>query len=211
MLEVIGAGYGRTGTYSLKTALEQLGFGPCYHAIELMRNPEHVPRWERAVEGANNWDEVFAEYRSTTDFPAVSYWRQLVDYYPDAKVVLTVRDGRKWFESVRNTILQEMNLDGEGSFGPPGGGEPSSVEKLMARMMDDDANYHDEEEMVARFERHNAEVQAYVPADRLLVFEVKQGWAPLCEFLGVDVPDSEFPRLNDSDSFKDLITKSTKE
>ncbi len=105
MLEVIGVGYGRTGTLSLKTALERLGFGPCYHAVEFMRHPEHQARWEAAFHGNPQWVEVFAGYRSTVDFPGTAFWRELVDAYPEAKAILTVRDPQEWYASMRETFL----------------------------------------------------------------------------------------------------------
>ena len=112
MLEVIGVGYGRTGTLSLKTALERLGFGPCYHAVEFMRHPEHQARWEAAFRGDNpRWEEVFAGYRSTVDFPGVAFWRELVDAYPEAKAILTVRDPKQWYASMRETFLAAAGPD----------------------------------------------------------------------------------------------------
>lgn len=203
MLEVIGVGQGRTGTFSLKTALEQLGFGPCYHAYELFAHPEHVDRWERRLAGTASWDEVFAGYRATTDFPGVSYWRELVDTYPNAKVVLTVRDPEKWFDSVRTSVLRQMD---EGPLKPDSDGA-NPVGRLMERMMNarPDFDFHDRDAMVEQFRRHNDEVRQTVPSDRLLVFEVGQGWQPLCEFLGLPVPENEFPRRNDTEEFERLI------
>jgi hypothetical protein len=113
VLEVIGVGYGRTGTLSLKTALERLGFGPCYHAVELMRHPEHQARWEAAFHGNLQWAEVFAGYRSTVDFPGTAFWRELVDAYPEAKVILTVRDPQEWYASMRETFLVTTGPGGQ--------------------------------------------------------------------------------------------------
>src|ERR671916_717534 len=104
-IEVIGAGFGRTGTMSLKVALEELGFGPCYHMIELFGHPEHVPIWEAASQGKSvDWEELFSGYRATTDWPACTFYKKLMDRYPDAKVILTVRDPDRWYDSTRNTI-----------------------------------------------------------------------------------------------------------
>ncbi|MGH8933214.1 MAG: sulfotransferase family protein [Egibacteraceae bacterium] len=121
MLEVIGAGFGRTGTLSLKTALERLGFGQCYHGIELMRHPEHLPLWEAAVAGEPDWAQLFAGYRACVDWPGVHFWRELVDAYPDAKVVLTVRDPRRWYASARNTFLPALESREEPRSSPPPG------------------------------------------------------------------------------------------
>ncbi len=203
MLEVIGAGYGRTGTLSLKTALERLGFGPCYHAVEFMRHPEHQARWEAAFHGNPQWSEVFAGYRSTVDFPGAAFWRELVDAYPEAKVILTVRDPKQWYASMRETFLAAAGPEGQ----PP---IPGAVEGSFIRggdwsqMM---ADLQDEPTAIADFKRHIEEVRSYVPSHRLLVYEVRQGWQPLCDFLEVRVPDKPFPRLNDSEAFMDLMAQ----
>jgi hypothetical protein len=201
LLEVIGAGYGRTGTLSLKSALETLGFGPCYHAVEFMSHPEHQARWEEAFQGNANWEEVFTGYLSTVDFPGTSFWRELVDAYPQAKVIITVRDPKEWYASVRETFLEAAGSEGRPPI--PGVGEGSLGEWMdWSQMM---ADLRDEATAIADFECHTEEVQSYVSRDRLLVYEVKQGWEPLCDFLGVDVPEKPFPRLNDSEAFKDLM------
>jgi len=203
VLEIIGAGYGRTGTLSLKTALERLGFGPCYHAVEFMRRPEHQARWEAAFHSNPQWEEVFAGYRSTVDFPGTAFWRELVDAYPEAKVILTVRDPQEWYASVRETFLTAAGPEGQPPI--PGAGDGSFVKgRDWSQMM---ADLQDEHTAAADFKRHIEEVRSYVPSHRLLVYEVKQGWQPLCDFLEVRVPDEPFPRLNDSEAFKDLIAQ----
>jgi hypothetical protein len=204
MLEVIGAGYGRTGTLALKAALERLGFGPCYHAVEFMRHPEHQGRWEAAFQGNNpQWAEVFAGYRSTVDFPGTAFWRELVDAYPAAKGILTVRDSQDWYASMRETFLAAAGPDGQPPI--PGAGNGSFVKGGdWSQMM---ADLRDEPTAIADFERHIEDVRSDVPSHRLLVYEVRQGWKPLCDFLGVRVPDEPFPRLNDSEAFKDLMAQ----
>jgi len=203
VLEIVGVGYGRTGTLSLKTALERLGFGPCYHAVEFLRHPEHQTRWEAAFHGNPNWAEVFAGYRSTVDFPGTAFWRELVDAYPEAKVILTVRDPHEWYASVRETFLAAAGPDDEPPI--PGAGEGSFVKGgNWSQMM---ANLRDEHTAIADFKRHIEDVRSYVPSHRLLVYEVRQGWQPLCDFLEVRVPEEPFPRLNDSEAFKDLIAQ----
>lgn len=199
MLEVIGAGWGRTGTLSLKVALERLGFGPCYHAVEAMRHPEHTGRWKAAFAGDPDWEEVFAGYRATVDFPAAAFWRELVDAYPDARVILTVRDPREWYASVRATFLDAAG---------PGGTPPIPDAGAFGDQQDWDrltADLQDERTAIAGFERHIDEVRSYVPAHRLLTYDVRQGWPSLCEYLGVDVPDEPFPRSNDREAFHELI------
>jgi hypothetical protein len=204
VLEIIGAGYGRTGTLSLKTALERLGFGPCYHAVEFMRHPEHQDRWEAAFHGNNpQWEEVFAGSRSTVDFPGTAFWWELVDTYPQAKVILTVRDPKEWYASMRETFLAAAGPEGQPPI--PGAGEGSFVKGGdWSRMM---ADLQDETTAIADFKQHIEEVRSYVPSHRLLVYEVRQGWKPLGDFLEVSVPEEPFPRLNDSEAFKDLMAQ----
>lgn len=211
-IEVIGAGFGRTGTMSLKVALEQLGHDRCYHMIELLQNPEHVVHWEAAARGERvDWDALFAGYRATVDFPGCSFYRPLMERYPDARVVLTVRDSGRWYASARDTIYRA---------GPPLGERlammlrlPFSarlrrmvrVFRLIDRMLWQQlfsGRFEDEAYARKVFEEHNEEVERLVPADRLLVYEVSQGWGPLCAFLGVPVPDEPFPRLNDRAQFQ---------
>ncbi|QDI04563.1 hypothetical protein E4A48_13480 [Xanthomonas cerealis pv. cerealis] len=188
-LQVIGAGLGRTGTLSLKFALEHLGFGPCYHATEVAANMRTaLPLWNAAERGTPDWPAIFAGYRSSTDHPGCYYWRQLIEAYPQAKVVLTVRDPDSWFESVTQTIL----VPGRKStfLGPEGEAFSSFLRQQFGGRNDDRAS------MIEYFTRWNREVVATVPAERLLVFSAKQGWAPLCAFLDVPVPAQAYPHLH---------------
>jgi Sulfotransferase domain len=203
VLEVIGVGYGRTGTLSLKTALERLGFGPCYHAVEFMRHPEHQAGWEAAFRGNPQWAEVFAGYRSTVDFPSTAFWRALVDVCPEAKVILTVRDPEQWYASMRDTFLAASGPDGQPPIPSAGGGVFGEGEDWFWMT----ADLQDEQTAIADFKRHIEDVRSYVPGHRLLVYEVRQDWKPLCDFLEVHVPDEPFPRLNDTEAFKDLMTQ----
>ena len=197
-LEVIGAGFGRTGTMSLKVALEGLGFGPCYHMVELFEHPEHLPLWEAAMRGESvEWEELFAGYQSTADWPGAAFYKELMQRYPEAGVVLTVRDPEKWYESARNTIF---NLQGVASPRAP------RMAMELASQRGFDADVEDRERMIEAFDRWNEEVKEYVPAHRLLIYEVKEGWEPLCDFLGVEAPKGKpFPHLNDSDSFRKMV------
>jgi Sulfotransferase domain len=203
VLEVIGVGYGRTGTLSLKTALERLGFGPCYHAVEFMRHTDHQAGWEAAFRGNLQWAEVFAGYRSTVDFPSTAFWRALVDVCPEAKVILTVRDPEQWYASMRDTFLATSGPDGQPPIPSAGGGGFEEGEDWFWMT----ADLQDEQTAIADFKRHIEDVRSYVPGHRLLVYEVRQGWKPLCDFLEVHVPDEPFPRLNDTEAFKDLMTQ----
>ncbi len=196
-LKIIGPGFGRTGTKSLKEALEVLGFGPCHHMYEVLDNHEtQVPHWQAVARGESpDWSAVFDGYGSQVDWPGANVWRETMEAFPDAKVVLSVRPPEKWWASFDKTIgkltdrypsmelpphireILDMNLAliGEGVF---------------------NGQYRDKDVAIAAFEQRKAEVEAGVPADRLLVFDVAQGWEPLCAFLGVDVPDMPFPHHN---------------
>lgn len=200
-LQVIGAGLGRTGTMALKQALEQLGFAPCHHMYEVIQHPEQADFWERAARGEKvDWEEVFANYSASCDWPSCAFYKELADRYPAAKVILTLRDPKAWYTSVCNTILPAMKApmflpDGT-RVGPPGDFAPLLIgEKTFG--MD-----FSEEHMMAVFERHNADVKRTIPAERLLVFEAAQGWEPLCRFLGVPVPHTPFPLTNTTQEFQ---------
>ena len=210
-LRVIGAGFGRTGTESLKAALEELGFGPCDHMFELLKATWRVPHLEALERGeAADLDALFAGFGSAVDFPFAKYYRELMVAYPEAKVILTVRDPDSWYESARKTILRGL---------PPGAllvartlgivsknarGFPRAWAYVKEAIFDNlfEGKAGDREFMIARYSRWNEEVQKTVPAERLLVFEVKDGYQPLCDFLGVDVPDKPFPHTNAGKSFK---------
>jgi hypothetical protein len=195
-LRVIGAGFGRTGTVSLKLALEMLGLAPCHHMTEVFAHPEQVPFWDRAAQGeAMNWDEVFSSYRASCDWPSCAFYKELAVRYPEAKVILTLRDPKAWYKSVTATILRSMHKPEPGQQGLPGIFGPLLIgEKTFG-------NDFSEAHMIDVFERHNAEVKRTIPSDRLLVFEAQDGWAPLCEFLGVPVPGVPYPRANSTDEF----------
>ncbi len=198
-MKVIGAGFGRTGTMSLKVALEMLGLGPCYHMSEVFEHPPHIAIWQDAADGKPvDWRALFAEYNAAVDWPACNYYRELMDVYPDAKALLTVRDPEKWYESAMNTIYFTNSLETD---------DPSLQQRY--RMINNtvwrnvfDDRFDDKEHAISVFNRHIDEVKQHVPAERLLVYEVGQGWEPLCTFFGVPVPDEPFPRLNDTASFQ---------
>jgi hypothetical protein len=197
-LKIIGAGLGRTGTASLQLALQQLLDGRCYHMIEVFGHPEHVPLWHGAMKGdLPDWDALFDGYVAAVDWPACSFWRPLMEQYPDAPVLLSTRSSPEvWWKSADQTILE---------FGfrrpPPPGSEP------WRAMADDMIKLHwwpvdDKEAAMAAYERHNAEVRAGVPADRLVDWQPGDGWEPLCTALGVPVPDDPFPHTNSTEEFR---------
>jgi hypothetical protein len=198
-LEVIGAGLGRTGTLTLKTALETLGFGPCHHMIEVLADPNQIALWNRVADGGSpDWDEIYGSYRATVDWPGARFYAELADHYPKAKVVLSRRNPKRWYESMTETILAAMKqmaaVADASSDNPMRFGDILIAGKTFG---------HDfsEANVIAAFERHNAEVQSRIPPERLLVFEAADGWEPLCQFLEVPVPDEPFPRVNSRDEF----------
>lgn len=210
-LEVIGAGLGRTGTTSLKAALETLGYGPCYHMTEVFAHPEHVPFWEAARRGeAVEWDTVFSGYRAAVDWPAAAYYERLMHAYPDAKVILTVRDPERWYESARATIYTVRDMASSPLFSffarlVPRLRYMRRAALMVAGLAWDDTfggDFEDRERATRSFERLNGRVVERVPPEKLLVYEVSEGWGPLCDFLGVEPPDEPFPRLNDARSFR---------
>ena len=207
-MRVIGAGFGRTGTLSTRTALERLTGGRCYHMFEALSHPEHLPAWLDADEGRlEGLADVLAGYSSTVDWPGCSLWRDLMELFPDAKVLLSTRPAERWWASYEQTVHQLMLR------GVP---DPETVDpdfylvslfgsRLTKRSFPSDYAHLRKEDFIAAYEQHNAEVRAGVPEHRVLEFDVEQGWAPLCEFLEVAVPDEPFPRLNDTAGFRALF------
>jgi hypothetical protein len=214
-IAVIGAGFGRTGTLSLKAALEELGIGPCYHMTEVFQHPEHAAMWEAAARGEPvDWDRLFIGYRATVDWPSAAFYTELMAAYPAAKVILTVRDPERWYDSTRTTIYEITRA------------ATSPVFRVLARVvpairyigqslrMADavvwqgtfDGRFEDRRHAIETFDRWNEQVKAGVPAERLLVYRVSEGWDPLCRFLEVPPPtDKPFPHLNDAAVFRRRI------
>ncbi len=211
-IKVIGAGFGRTGTLSLKRALEELGFTKCYHMEELLEHPEHVAYWEAALRREPvNWDELFQGYQATVDFPGYKYYQEMMQYYPEAKVVLSVRDPEKWYDSAYQTIYQAGPSLGQKilmSFKLPFSSRLRQlvrVFRMAGKVWEQDFNnrFEDRKYAIELFNKHIEEVKRTVPADRLLIFDVKEGWEPLCQFLNVPVPANKpFPRVNERANFK---------
>ena len=204
-LKVIGAGFGRTGTLSLKIALERIGFGPCYHMMEVFPRPDHVARWHRlAFEQSMDWDEIFRGFHATVDWPAARWWREIAAHFPDAKVLLSVRDPEAWYKSVTDTIYQPMK-----SPAPDGAPELVRLQTEMARkaILSEtfDNRFEDKAHAIEVFKNHTQEVRDAIDPARLLVFDVREGWGPLCGFLEVPVPDEPFPRLNDTATFQAMM------
>ena len=219
-LKVIGAGYGRTGTMSAFTALKQLGF-PCYHMVEVIMNKAnagHLDFWRRVARAPagtrHDWNEVFGNYTAAVDNPACCVWRELMQAYPDAKVLLTLhpKGPEAWYDSTIETIYFSENrwqfkvLEVFTPFGRKFG--DMSRRLIWQRMLKGTMN--DRRRALAQYDQHIADVKAAVPPDRLLVFSVDQGWEPLCKFLGVPVPKGPFPNVNDRAEIKKVIAGMTK-
>jgi hypothetical protein len=195
-LSVIGAGFGRTGTYSLNAALEILGFGPCHHMADVNSSDRQKAMWRAAGRGEPvDWEEIYDGFQSAVDWPTAHFWRELADYYPEAKIILTVRDPDAWLKSVSETIALTM--------GPDANPESFGVAVIRNKVFGN--RIGDAEHVKAVFNAHNAEVIATIPKSRLLVYEVKQGWPPLCAFLGVPIPDEPFPMTNTTQGFRERI------
>lgn len=197
-LQIIGAGFGRTGTLSLKIALEQLGF-PCYHMIECFpRGPAHWKLWEEALEGRPDWDAIFEGFAATVDFPACTSYAALAAHYPEAKVILSVRDPEKWYQSTQETIFAPHWIEHL---------PRTEAAPFMQATINDyfDGRMHDRDHLMRRFDEHVQAVKAAIPSERLLVFEAAQGWEPLCEFLDQEVPEGDFPHVNDTKETQDII------
>jgi Sulfotransferase domain len=192
---------------SLKAALETLGFGPCYHMIEVFEHPEHAGFWQAAWRGEPfDWDGLLGGYEAAVDWPACTFYEELLQRHPDARVLLSVRDPERWYESTRGTINQISKITAgsrlsRAVFALVGLFVSGIFE--IGRMGNEiiwqgtfDGRFEDRSHAIEVFVRHNEEVKRHVPAEKLLVFEVNEGWGPLCEFLGVAKPDKPFPRLN---------------
>lgn len=217
-IKIIGAGFPRTGTTTLKGSLEALGFNKVYHMKVLLVNPDQRHYWKQLDEtGDTDWDGLYNGYDATVDFPCYPWYKEHMKRYPDAKVILTVRDFESWYKSVSSTVY---------TAGPQTAGEKI---KMMGKLLTDSRarkvvkcikffkNYFFKGKLQGRFgdkefarkfwDDHIAEVKATVPADKLLVYDVRDGWAPLCNFLGVPIPSEPLPHLNKKENFKEMLPK----
>lgn len=216
-LQVLGSGLGRTGTFSLKLALEELGFSKCYHMYELFQNPSGLKYFKQAERGERvNWDELFRGYKSAVDYPVAKYYKQIMEVYPDVKVIHTTRDPESWFKSISNTIFPVT--------------QPSFAKKLKTIISlpfssklrqkfpifiyngklvrsEFGNDLSNKQEIIRRFIQRNEEVTSKVPKDNLLIFNAKDGWEPLCSFLNIPVPDKPFPKTNTTDEFLKSVKK----
>ncbi len=202
-LRVIGTGFGRTGTDSMREALEILGFGPCHHMRALIEDDPHNMAWRGCIASEDmDWDQLLGGYQSCVDWPSAHYWPQLVEQFPEAKVLLTWRTPESWWASFEKTILPRLLEDTETEETAPGsqlialrvfGGKP--LEKNHC---------------ISAYEANVAAVKAKIPADRLLIYKIGDGWDPLCDFLNVGVPDTPYPRSNNTAEFQKWMAEDIK-
>jgi hypothetical protein len=199
-LKVVGAGVGRTGTASLKLALEQLLGGRCHHMLEIINDPAQVPGWTAAIDGRDvDWQELLSGYVALVDWPGASFWREISAANPDALVLLSTREPDAWYRSASNTIFHVFE-------GPPPGLEQwfgTTMPKLFNERFSDDLG--NPTAMMDAFEHHNAQVRAGVPAGRLLEWTTSDGWEPICERLGVAVPNEPFPATNSTNETRAIL------
>ena len=210
-IQVIGAGFGRTGTKSLQLALEILNFNQCYHMEALLRNPDHVIQWKNAyLENPVEWEFIFKDYKAIVDFPGSIYYKELAQHYPDAKVILTIRDPESWYKSALKTIFSfdpGVKLKLKMLLKLPFSSTARNLLKVVT--LNDksiwgkffEGKFKDHDYVISKFNSHIEEVKQTIPENRLLVFEVKDGWEPLCEFLNLPIPNIPFPNTNSGKDF----------
>jgi hypothetical protein len=201
-LEIVGSGFGRTGTMTTKDALGILGFGPTHHMVEILEDPSQIGLWKHHMAGRPvDWSAVFKGYRSQVDFPGAAVWQDLLTAFPDARVIHTERPEDAWWASFNKTIGKVFRLAETLPLPDPIMDVTVSFrDGLIGTLLGD---YRDRETAIAAYRANNARVRKAVPPDRLLVFDVAQGWKPLCAFLDVPVPDTPFPHHNVRGEFWD--------
>ncbi len=209
-LQIIGAGFGRTGTLSLKQALETLGFSKCYHMMEVLSNDSHVDRWREVARGEPvDWETLFTGYQAAVDWPSCNFWEAQLVRFPDAKVLLTERDPESWYKSVMSTIYPS-SLAGRKAQDPA---VRVRVEMAFEVIWDAlfDGRMDDKAHVIGVYLAHNERVKNRVPADKLLVFNPADGWEPLCAFLDRTVPEEPYPRVNTTEDFHQRMQEAMRE
>ena len=202
-IQVFGAGVGRTGTFSLKLAINQIGLGPCHHMEAVLHNmPTQVPLWSAALQGNPDWKAIYDGFESAVDWPTAAFFRELLEAFPSAKFVLTERNPENWANSFGATIYKL--LAGRDQSPPEMKAWLDMCSGVIAKTGFPPGLDHDG--LMSAFIAHNEAVRSTIPASQLLIYEVKQGWGPLCEFLGKPAPDEPFPRTNDRAEFWDRVT-----
>ena len=199
-LRVVGAGLGRTGTLSLKVALERLLGAPCYHMAEVFAHPEHIGRWHAAARGEMpDWHALFAGYQAAVDWPAAAFWPEIARAFPDAIVLLSLRDPESWWQSAHDTIFPVSQAATDEWR--------AMIDALFAARFT--SALDDRAACIAAFERHNAAVRKAVPRSRLVEWRAADGWTPLCTALGLPAPAEPFPRVNTREEFIGRTSGST--
>ncbi len=206
-LKIVGVGLGRTGTNSLKVALEQLLGAPCHHMFEVIAHPQQVPLWERAVRGEDvDWDALFDGYAATVDWPSCAFWREIAAANPDAPVLLSTRDSpQTWWSSFEQTIVPALQ-------GPMMSDYPELMrgQEMVRELFDKHftPEFADRDAAIAEYERHCEDVRRAVPAERLIEWQPRDGWGPICAGLGIAVPQTPFPHENSSEDFGEKVERS---
>ena len=211
-LHVVGAGFGRTGTLSMKAALETLGLGPCHHMTEVFRDPDSGKRWLAAARAKRAgdpypWASLLDGYRSVVDWPGCYFWRELADAFPEAPVLLTTREPERWYESAFETIYQ-VALRALASDDPAARERIVMPQEIIFQTTFQD-RFEDRSFAIGVYEKHLDEVRLAIPAERLIEYRVGDGWEPLCGALGVDVPDRPFPHVNAREEFRAVLAAHT--
>jgi hypothetical protein len=201
-INIIGVGVGRTGTYSLRLAINQLGYGPCHHMEEVLKDINvQVPLWSETLKGNTNWSAIYKGFNSAVDWPTAGFFRELIKEYPTAKFILTERNPENWADSFGSTIYKLVE------------GKDKAPEKMQnwLTMVNELLNKSgfpqglDRDGLINGFIAHNKAVRDIIPKDQLLIFQVKDGWEPLCKFLNEPVPNQPFPRTNNREEFWELV------
>ena len=210
-LQVIGAGFGRTGTFALQKALELLYEAPCYHGSQNIARDD-IDFWTRACRGEHvNYSQILHGFAATVDYPSCCVWKELAHEYPHAKIILTVRDAEKWYQSVSQTVFTHLKESPFMNFGSwilftfhPFWRRFATMHSLNCDIFHKDFS---KENIMSTFCQWNQSVVRDCPPDRLLVFDVSEGWEPLCKFLGKPVPNVPFPHMNDSTSYQTRVVQ----
>jgi Sulfotransferase domain len=213
-MKLIGAGMPRTGTLTQKVALEMLGFGPCYHMVDVLADLDQARLWQRALDGEEPWQEIFDGFNATVDWPGGYFYRELMEAYPEAKVLLSVREPEAWERSMRETVwavrhgesLVRLLSSAQAHVNPRWQAFLDMIDQLVWEGRGTFASGHTEpQQLVDTMNRHSEEVKRNVPPERLLVWSVTEGWKPLCDFLEAPVPGQPFPHVNDSREFLNRV------
>ena len=204
VLKVIGTGFGRTGTHSLKLALEMLGVGPCYHMMEVIARPDHIAQWHALCDGRqSDFDGVLSGFPSAVDWPTTYFWRTLIAHNPDARVLHTERPAEEWYQSISQTIFPALQRVLPADAPEPWPGARAHHAMIVRLILEGEFGGDLSRENAIRvYQAHNEAVRNAVPREKLLVFNARDGWEPLCAFLGVAVPATSYPKTNSTDEFR---------